>query len=105
MYKIPSPARLVVRAFHEKRKPRRNIVFSSGSSSISATSPRPDVGVLYKSGRVKAIEVASKTDVVSKLLSRNNNFMRANGINGDVKVSRLAVLMDKIKGKFKAKCH
>ena len=33
--------------------------------------PRPDVGVLYKSGYMKAVEIASKTDDYVELVSRN----------------------------------
>ncbi|OCG65506.1 hypothetical protein A9G48_10680 [Gilliamella sp. wkB18] len=42
--------------------------------------PRPDVGVLYKNGRVEIIEVASKTDKINDLISRNKNFMNINNI-------------------------
>jgi hypothetical protein len=44
--------------------------------------PRPDVGVLFKNGRVKVFEVMSKTDVESKLFNRNFNFMTRNSIQG-----------------------
>ncbi len=49
-------------------------------------SPRPDVGVLFKSGRVKVFEIGSKTDNLPQLSNRNLNFMRQNGINGSVRV-------------------
>jgi hypothetical protein len=42
--------------------------------------PRPDVGVLFKSGRVKVFEVMSKTDVESKLFNKNFNFIQRNSI-------------------------
>ncbi|WP_025743069.1 RHS repeat-associated core domain-containing protein [Aquimarina pacifica] len=42
--------------------------------------PRPDVGVLYKNGKVRAIEIGSKTDVLSILRSRNRDFLNLNGI-------------------------
>lgn len=46
--------------------------------------PKPDVGVLYKNGRVKIIEIASKTDKINDLISRNKNFMNIYNIDGDV---------------------
>ena len=52
--------------------------------------PRPDVGVLFKNGTVKIFEVSSKTDIVSKLISRNRLFMQANRIPGNVSVNNIA---------------
>ncbi|WP_306769699.1 MULTISPECIES: RHS repeat domain-containing protein, partial [Bacteroidales] len=63
--------------------------------------PRPDVGILYKNGTVKIIEVASKTDIVNNLKLRNNRFMQRNGIIGEVKVSGLAQMMNSLKDKLK----
>lgn len=57
--------------------------------------PRPDVGVLYKSGSVKAIEVASKTDVFSKLYERNSMFMLNNGITGSTSISQWALRINR----------
>jgi hypothetical protein len=54
--------------------------------------PRPDVGVLWKSGRVTAFEVASKTDNIFMLMHRNSTFMRANGILGNTKAIDLGRL-------------
>ncbi|MCO5248151.1 MAG: DUF4225 domain-containing protein [Chitinophagales bacterium] len=48
--------------------------------------PRPDVGVLYKGGAVKAIEVQSKTDIPARLIYRNANFQNLKGITGSVDV-------------------
>ena len=53
--------------------------------------PRPDVGVLFKSGKVRAIEVASKTDKSYNLIIRNKRFMKRNDITGDIKVYKGAV--------------
>jgi hypothetical protein len=50
--------------------------------------PRPDVGVLFKNGKVKVFEVMSKTDVESKLFNRNLNFMRRNRIDGEIQIVR-----------------
>ena len=47
--------------------------------------PRPDVGVLYKSGKVKIYEVLSKTDITKKVIGRNLRFMQKNGIKGTAK--------------------
>lgn len=66
--------------------------------------PKPDVGVLYKNGRVKIIEIASKTDKINDLISRNKNFMNIYNIDGDVRLNRLAQFMEKVKSKFKIKC-
>lgn len=54
--------------------------------------PRPDVGVLWKSGKVTAVEIGSKTDKAFKLMQRNSNFMKSNGIVGDTKVIDLGRL-------------
>ena len=58
--------------------------------------PRPDVGVLYKDGSVKAIEVASKTDKCDKLKARNDNFQRGKIKRKPTKVSMLAVRLHKL---------
>jgi RHS repeat-associated protein len=58
--------------------------------------PRPDVGVLYKNGKVKIYEVASKTDITKKLIERNENFMFDNNIKGTVKVSNTAKIINRI---------
>lgn len=62
--------------------------------------PRPDVGILFKDGTIKVIEVASKTDIDSFLRQRNLDFMRNNGIIGDIRISHLAVYTHAIKGKL-----
>jgi RHS repeat-associated protein len=53
--------------------------------------PRPDVGVLFKDGKVLINEVASKTDKISNLISRNRDFMNTNGITGSVSTTSSAV--------------
>ena len=58
--------------------------------------PRPDVGVLYKDGSVRAIEVASKTDKCSKLKARNDNFQRGKIKRKPTKVSMIAVRLHKL---------
>ena len=35
--------------------------------------PRPDVGVLYKSGYMRAVEIASKTDDFAKLVANGRS--------------------------------
>ena len=57
--------------------------------------PRPDVGILYKDGTVRVIEVAAKIDVVENLRLRNSGFMWQNRITGDVKISKLALQVPK----------
>lgn len=42
--------------------------------------PRPDVGVLFKNGKVKAFEIGSKTDKLNKLRKRNEDFLKLNNI-------------------------
>lgn len=71
---------------------------------ISNTDQDLNVGVLYKNGRVKIIEIASKTDKINDLISRNKNFMNIYNIDGDVRTNRLVQFMEKIKSKFKIKC-
>ncbi len=71
---------------------------------ISNTDQDLNVGVLYKNGRVKIIEIASKTDKINDLISRNKNFMDIYNIDGDVRTNRLVQFMEKIKSKFKIKC-
>ena len=71
---------------------------------ISNTDQDLNVGVLYKNGRVKIIEIASKTDKINDLISRNKNFMNIYNIDGDVSTNRLVQFMEKIKSKFKIKC-
>lgn len=71
---------------------------------ISNTDQDLNVGVLYKNGRVKIIEIASKTDKINGLISRNKNFMDIYNIDGDVRTNRLVQFMEKIKSKFKIKC-
>jgi hypothetical protein len=56
--------------------------------------PRPDVGVLYNDGSVKAIEVMSKTDSFSDLTARNLNKMSSEGLDGTVKVNTWAVKLN-----------
>lgn len=63
--------------------------------------PRPDVGILYKDGTVRVIEVASKTDIVEDLRLRNSGFMWQNRITGDVKISKLAQIADRLNGRLK----
>lgn len=63
--------------------------------------PRPDVGILYKDGTVRVIEVASKTDVVENLRLRNSGFMWQNRIIGDVKISKLAQIADRLNERLK----
>jgi hypothetical protein len=58
--------------------------------------PRPDVGVLFKNGKVKIFEVASKTDIAENLIKRNKDFMLKNGIDGTVKVSNNAKIINRI---------
>ena len=58
--------------------------------------PRPDVGVLYKSGRVKAVEVQSKTDKLIDLRSRNKDFMADFDIKGSVSINPCAVWINRI---------
>lgn len=48
--------------------------------------PRPDVGVLFRSGRVKTFEIMSKTDIDSRLFNRNFLFMQRNSIQGNTRV-------------------
>ncbi|WP_246041043.1 RHS repeat-associated core domain-containing protein [Flavivirga rizhaonensis] len=50
--------------------------------------PRPDVGVLFKSGRVKIFEIGSKTDNLRKLRFRNERFMNRKDVDvtGTVRV-------------------
>ena len=59
--------------------------------------PRPDVGVLYKDGKLKVIEVASKTDKSHQLIKRNMDFMNANNIEGTVSVSQAAVFVNNVR--------
>ena len=63
--------------------------------------PRPDVGILYKDGTVRVIEVASKTDVVENLRLRNSGFIWQNRITGDVKISKLAQIADRLNERLK----
>jgi len=63
--------------------------------------PRPDVGVLYKNGNVKIIEVASKTDDIGKLTNKNVVFMNDNNITGKVKVNSMAKRFDGFKKKLR----
>ena len=63
--------------------------------------PRPDVGILYKDGSVKIIEVASKTDSINKLRQRNLDFIHRNNITGVVEISRMAQIANSIKETFK----
>ena len=58
--------------------------------------PRPDVGVLYKDGSVRAIEVASKTYKCSKLKARNDNFQRGKIKRKPTKISMIAVRLHKL---------
>lgn len=48
--------------------------------------PSPDVGVLFKNGKVKVFEVMSKTDIEIKLFNRNLNFMKRNRIDGEIQI-------------------
>lgn len=48
--------------------------------------PRPDVGIFFKSGRVKVFEVMSRTDVESNLINRNVRFMRTWSIGGETPI-------------------
>ncbi|BDS11949.1 hypothetical protein [Aureispira anguillae] len=57
---------------------------------------RPDVGVLFKSGKIKIIEIASKTGKVSILKSRNINFMKLHNLQGSVRVNKWAQRLDRI---------
>lgn len=59
--------------------------------------PRPDVGILYKDGKLKVIEVASKTDKSHQLIKRNMDFMNANNIEGTVSVSQAAVFVNNVR--------
>ncbi len=63
---------------------------------IFKNGPRPDVGVLYKSGRVKAIEVQSKTDKPIDLRSRNKDFMADFDIKVSVSINPCAVWINRI---------
>ncbi len=44
--------------------------------------PRPDVGVLFKSGKFKVFEIASKSDKLANLASKNEKFIRDWGFRG-----------------------
>ena len=67
--------------------------------------PRPDVGVLYKNGNVKIIEVASKTDNIQNLVDRNKDWMDQHNIKGKgknpVKVNSWAKRFDSFKKKLR----
>ena len=58
--------------------------------------PRPDVGVLFKSRRVKAIEVMSKTDKLEDLYGRNKKFMDTHNIKGSISVNPWAVRINRL---------
>jgi uncharacterized membrane protein len=67
---------------------------------IGKYGPRPDVGTLYKDGSVKVTEVLSKTDKLSKVLQRNQDKMKLEGItNGRVEYNNWAVWLNKIFGR------
>jgi hypothetical protein len=58
--------------------------------------PRPDVGVLFRNGAVKAIEIASKTDDLTYLYARNiSAIRRLGGVEGSVYVNTWARTMNK----------
>ncbi len=57
--------------------------------------PRPDVGVRFTDGSVKAIEVASKTDKVVALTARNELKIAAEGLKGSASVNTWAVTLQK----------
>jgi RHS repeat-associated protein len=59
--------------------------------------PRPDVGVLFRSGRLKIFEIASKTDNLVQLALRNEKWLIKIGYEnlGIVKVYRRAVYLNK----------
>jgi hypothetical protein len=48
--------------------------------------PRPDVGVLFKNGKVRVFEIMSKTDIERRLMEKNNIFMNKWRINGNTNV-------------------
>ena len=51
--------------------------------------PRPDVGVLFKSGRTVAVEVMSKTDVEINLINKNVSFGIKAGRDIEVKTFKI----------------
>ena len=70
-------------------------LLGSAAPSGMKYGPRPDVGVLYKSGRIKIIEVASKTDKINILRSRNQMFMNQHQLKGKVYINKWAQRLDK----------
>lgn len=58
--------------------------------------PRPDVGVLYKSGRVRAIEIGSKTDDLIKLMTKNSDFLTRFKIKNSVRVYSAARWLNRL---------
>jgi RHS repeat-associated protein len=65
-------------------------------TGVGRYGPRPDVGVLYKSGKVRVVEVASKTDDISTLIRRNELFAGRYSIDATIKVNRWAQRINKI---------
>lgn len=61
--------------------------------------PRPDVLLGFKNAYTRVIEVASKTDKVAKLQSRNANKMAQENLSGEVKVNNWALYLNKVFGK------
>jgi RHS repeat-associated protein len=73
-------------------------LMSGVQEMVGKYGPRPDVGVLFKDGSVKVVEVASKTDVPQRLAQRNLDKMAAENIQGSVSVNNWAVWLNKLFG-------